>query len=198
MTNLSIRYRHTHTRLSLGQSRIVGRRGAFSLGMLSASVKGGESAKYRIAFDPGLSNEEIRDLQRVIWSANRVKQLMESSKFKWGYSNTVEPEVDEVESWNFDEALKTDVWVEVFFAGSCGECETEAHSLKNLGENIGVVTLVDVEGLGGKLGKNWILPDWPHVSVSGREVSAAKLGQLVADARYIRALEARKRSEESV
>ena len=172
-------------------------RGAHSLGLLSMIVVTGESAKYNLAFTPNLSNREILGYQRNIWSAKQAKWHRESVKVKWGYAHPLDPKIDEVESQNFDEALKQNVQVDIYIDPNCQKCNAEALSLEKRSHNIGSATLIDGINTPNSPRK-WRLETWPHIEVNGREVTTRKLEELVSDARYIRALEARKKSKGGV
>jgi len=172
-------------------------RGAHSLGLLSMIVVTGESAKYNLAFTPNLTNREILGYQRDIWSAKQAKLRRESVKVKWGYSYPVDPKIDEIESQNFDEALKQNVQVAIYIDPNCQRCNEEALNLEKRSNNIGSATLIDGTSKPNSL-RNWRLETWPHIEVNGREVTTRKLEELISDARYIRALEARKKSQAGV
>jgi hypothetical protein len=172
-------------------------RGAHSLGLLSMIVVTGESAKYNLAFTPNLSNREVLDYQRNIWSAKQAKLRRESVKVKWGYAHMLDPKIDEIESQNFDEALKQNVQVDIYIDPNCQRCNAEALNLEKRSHNIGSAALIDGTSTPNSLRK-WRLETWPHIEVNGREVTTRKLEELISDARYIRALEARKKSQAGV
>lgn len=172
--------------------------GAFSLGMLQSVVNGGESAKRRLIANKNLSAREVKELQRSVWEANSAKASMEEIKVKNGYyDEPPEDKVKEIESFNFDEALKGEVVVDVYYESWCFSCEAQAHRVWDIVYPVGFkVNYFVVDGFPPPPSRDWVLRDWPHILVNGHEVSMRRLGELVLDARYIRALEASARDGE--
>jgi thiol-disulfide isomerase/thioredoxin len=172
------------------------RSGAFSLGMLGAVVKGGESAKRILASNKHLSDKEVEELQRSIWNANSAKAQMEEIKVKTGYYDMPSAEkVKEIESFNFDEMLKGEVTIDVYYESWCSACKAKAHQIWNLVQPVGFkVNYLVVDGLPPPT-KDWVLQEWPHILLNGHEVSIRRLDELILNTKYLRALEARKRSE---
>ncbi len=166
-------------------------RGAFSLGMLQGVVNGGESAKRRLIANQNLSAEEVKELQRSVWSANSAKAFMEEIKVKNGYyDKPPDDKVREIESFNFDETLKGEVVVDIYYESRCFSCEAQAHRVWDIVNPVGFkVNYFVVDGLPPPPSREWVLRDWPHILVNGHEVSMKRLGELVLDAKYIRVLE---------
>ena len=175
-----------------------GGRGAYGLGLLSMAVQAGESAKRHLAFDADLSEREVKDLLRDIWNGKDAKQRKELARVNCGFSDPIGEKTDAIESQNFDETLKKDVQVNIYYDSECPKCKVEAETLEKIGQNIGPVHLIDVEQDQSHTIKSWILDDWPHVEADGREITIKKLGELIADARHIRELEALKRRNQGV
>jgi hypothetical protein len=161
----------------------------------SILLKIAESAKYCLAFTPDLSDEKTLGYQRTIWSANKYRRKSDSTYAKRSYSYSLDSKIDEIELQNFDESLKQNVQVDIHFDPKCEKCSVEAQSLKNRAQNIGSATLIDVTCELTLPKKEWQLETWPHIEVNGREVTQRKLKEFISDARYIRALEARKTKE---
>ena len=173
------------------------RRGVFSLGMLQAAVNGGESAKRILITNRGLRDKQVKRIQRSVWSANRAKALMEEIKLKNGYyDQPLDSRVKEIEDYNFDEALKGEVVVDVYYEDKCFSCKNLAHRVWEIVHPLDFkVNYFAVDGLPPLPSRDWLLKDWPHILVNGHEVSMKRLSELALDARYIRALEARKEPE---
>lgn len=169
-------------------------RGAFSLGMLQATVNGGESAKRRLIANKLLSDKEVKEIQRSVWSAGRAKALTEEIKVKNGYYDKLpDDKVKEIEAFNFDEALKGEVVVDVYYESWCFSCEAQAQRVLDIVHPVEFkVNCFVVDGLPPPPSRGWVLKDWPHILVNGHEVSLKRLGELVLDTKYISALEARK------
>ena len=167
-------------------------KGAFSLGRLQGVVNGGQSAKRRLTWDRQMSDAEWKEGLKRIWNANSAKALMkeilESNGF---YDGPNGPKLREIRNRSFDEMLRGEVQVEVYYSESCPRCRDVVEKIQGIcrpQDFKARLTAVDES----PPGKEWVLEYWPHIEVGGHEVTVEMLEDLAIDAGWIRATDSRK------
>ena len=172
-------------------------RGVFGLGMLQGVVNAGRSSQRRLAWDRQISEEDRKESLRGIRDANSAKALMEEIlESKGFYEGPSGPKRREIRNQSFDEILKGEVHVEVFYSESCPICRKVVEMIRGICRSKDFkIKLIPVDE--SPSGKEWVLESWPHIEVGCHEVTVETLENLAIDSGRIRAVDSRREVRET-
>ena len=172
-------------------------KGGLILGMFQAVVNGGQSAKSRLTWDRQMSEADRKEDLKRIRDARRAKtQMEEILELNGFYGEQNGPKLREIRNQSFDEMLKGEVQVEIFYSETYPPCGGVVEKIREICQPQGFkVRLTPIEE--SPPGKEWVLESWPHIEVGGREVTPEMLEYLAVDVAWVRARGSRREVSET-